>query len=253
MFELTAETRVAELQAESAAMMKVLRSTGIFREGDNPDVTLNELCQSFCLHPSILLDPLARARAADVPSTVDISELDGMTLTQVVENIETSHHAYLRETLPVIGALLDRVVQAHGAGDARLTELRELVGKMSADLENHMLHEEEALFPMVRDMEANDGKIKPTRCGQAVAGPIMCMENDHNILKEELVRLRELTDDYAVPGFACMTYRNMLEQLSRFDEDMLVHVTKEDDVLFPYALKAQAALRDGGQVPIVAL
>jgi regulator of cell morphogenesis and NO signaling len=253
LLELTSQTRVAEIQAESQAMMKALMSTGIFREGDNTEMTIDELCGTYGLNPHFILAPLKKAWDTEVPSTVDISELNGMTLTQVVENIETEHHAYLRETLPIIGALLTRVVQAHGDSDSRLGQLYELMDKMAADFESHMAHEEEALFPMVRDMEMDDGTIKPTRCGQAVAGPIMCMENDHNVVKEELVRIRKLTDDYAVPGFACMTYRNLLETLSQFDQNTVRHVHKEDEVLFPYALKAQKLLREDGQVPVVAL
>jgi regulator of cell morphogenesis and NO signaling len=61
----------------------------------------------------------------------------------------------------------------------------------------------------------------------------------------ELARLRELTDDYAVPETACRTYRKMLEQLDQFNENTVVHVHKEDKVLFPGALKAQRALNGG--------
>lgn len=243
MFELSSETRVNELEAESPAMMQALKSTGIFRDGSNAELTIGELCWDYGLNPLIILNTLARAQAAESPSDIDVSELDGMTLTQVVEHIEATHHAYLRATLPVIGELLGRVVQAHGAHDERLMTLQTLFGKMSEDLENHMLHEEEALFPMVRDMEL-DGAIKPTRCGDAVGGPIACMENDHNLAREELGQLRELTDDYAVPKNACMTYRKMLEQLGGFARDMDVHIHKEDKVLFPGAVKAQAALRE---------
>jgi regulator of cell morphogenesis and NO signaling len=152
------------------------------------------------------------------------------------------HHAYLRENLPVIGELVARVVAAHGAGDERLAELQALVEKLTMDLENHMLHEEEALFPMCRDMEA-DGTVRLTRCGDAVGGPIACMENEHNIAKEELAHMRELTDNFAEPAAACATYREMLDQLVRFDQDMAAHIYKEDKVLFPRALQTQAALR----------
>jgi regulator of cell morphogenesis and NO signaling len=241
MFELSSETSVAELAAESKAMMAALISTGIFREGDDPDVTIDQLCFSFGLHPLIILNTLARARAAEEPSDVDVSELDGMTLTQIVENIESSHHAYLRETLPLISELLKRVVSVHGASDERLADAGELFEKLSADLENHMLHEEEALFPMVRDMEA-DGEIAATRCGNAVGGPITCMENEHEVARTELGHLRELTSDYAVPDMACATYRTLLDELVRFDENMVVHMHKEDKVLFPGALEAQAEL-----------
>jgi regulator of cell morphogenesis and NO signaling len=244
MFELSSETRVSELQAESQAMMDALKKTGIFRDGDDPHVTIAELCYSFGLHPKIMLLPLARALATDAPSDIDVSELDGMTLTQVVENIETSHHAFLREIMPIICQLTERVRGAHGANDSRLVELHELFANMSAELENHMLHEEEALFPMCRDMEI-DGKIKPTRCGDAVGGPIACMENDHERAKEQLGKLVVLTDNFTPPEYACMTYRNMLEQLSLFSQNTAVHIHKEDKVLFPRAIKTQTALRKG--------
>jgi regulator of cell morphogenesis and NO signaling len=240
---LSSETRVNELEPESPAMLKALLSTGIFHQGDDAQLTIGDLCWNFGLNPLIILNTLARARAAEAPSNIDVSELDGMTLTQVVENIESLHHVYLRETLPAISQSIDRVVSAHGATDDRLVEVQTLFEKIAADLENHLLHEEEALFPMVRDMES-DGAIKPTRCGEAVGGPIACMENDHNAVRLELARLSELTDNYAVPGNACTTYRTMLEQLTGFADDMAVHIHKEDEVLFPGALKAQAALRE---------
>ncbi len=58
-----------------------------------------------------------------------------------------------------------------------------------------------------------------------------------------LAQVRELTDNFVVPAAACPTYRAMLEQLTRFDQDMAAHIYKEDKVLFPRALQTQAALR----------
>lgn len=242
MIALSSETRVAELQAASPVMLAALTSTGIFREGADAEVTIGELCWDFGLNPLILLNTLARAQAAEAPADIDVSELDGLTLTQIVEHIEASHHAYLRGAFPAISTLIDTVVRVHGADDSRLSELRTRFGILSADLEDHMLHEEQALFPMVRDME-DDGVVTPTPCGQAVGGPIACMENEHASARRELGHLRALTDHYAVPEKACATYREMLTQLARFDQDLAVHMYKEDKVLFPRALEAQAALR----------
>ena len=243
MLELSSNTRVTELQDQSPAMLDALMATGIFPDGDDPETTIAELCWGFGLNPIIILRTLARAQAKEAPSDIDVSDLDDLTLTQVVENIESLHHLYLRETLPVIGELVDRVASVHSASDERLIEIQKLFGKMAEDLQNHMLHEEEALFPMVRDMES-EGAIKPTRCVDAVGGPITCMENDHELMQAELKKLHQLADDYAIPEHACMTYRNMLEQLSRFSQNMVVHIHKEDKVLFPGAIKAQAALRE---------
>ena len=71
MLELSSETRVTELKDHSPAMLAALMSTGIFREGDNPAATIDELCWGFGLNPAILLQILARAQATEVPSNSD--------------------------------------------------------------------------------------------------------------------------------------------------------------------------------------
>ena len=38
MFELSSDTRVAEIQAESPAMLAALTSTGIYNDGDDAEV-----------------------------------------------------------------------------------------------------------------------------------------------------------------------------------------------------------------------
>ena len=243
MFELSSDTRVAEIQAESPAMLAALTSTGIYNDGDDAEVTIGNLCWNVGLNPLIILNMLADARQLDVPDNVDISDLDGLSLAEVVSNIETRHHAYLRKVLPEISELLTRVVSAHGANDERLQDVATLFTKMAGDLEGHLLHEEESLFSMIRDL-ADDGVVTPTRCGETVAGPILCMENDHNDMRRELAQLRELTSNYAAPDYACPTYRRMLELLTEFDDNTVIHMHKEDTVLFPGAKKAQAQLRE---------
>jgi regulator of cell morphogenesis and NO signaling len=223
-------------------MFKALKSTGIFSDGNDVNLTVGDLCWNFGLNPAVMLDILARARAAEAPSGIDVSELDGLTLTQVVENIETAHHAYLRESLPVLGQLVGRVAEVHGDTDVRLIKVRELVQKMSADLDNHMQHEEDALFQIARDLDSG-GIVRQTPCGNQIGGPIACMENEHEQARRELAELRLLTNDFMTPSHACNTYRRMLVELERFAKDMAVHMCKEDEVLFPRAIKAQEALR----------
>jgi regulator of cell morphogenesis and NO signaling len=243
MFELSTDTSVMELETEYPAMLTALKSTGMFSDGDNTGVTIGDLCMNFGLNPQLIFSVLQRAQMSAPSSDIDISELEELPLELIVDHIETIHHAPSRETIPVIIDLLRQVTAAHGAGDARLHELQALFEKMAAEMENHMLHEEEALFPMCRNM-AEGGEIKPTRCGDRVGGPIQCMKNDHELMKQELGRLGELTDNFAVPATACGKYREMLERLNRFAQDTVLHIHKEDHLLFPRAVETQAALRE---------
>jgi regulator of cell morphogenesis and NO signaling len=95
---------------------------------------------------------------------------------------------------------------------------------------------------MVRDIDANDA-IGMTRCGDSVGGPIACMENDHNLVRQQLAALRQWTDHYSLPAGAGDDYRQLLERLADFDRNTIAHMHKEDRVLFPGALQAQKARR----------
>ena len=240
MLNLSTETSVAELEDGYPATLATLKSTGMFSNGDTA-VTIGELCMGFGLHPQIILDMLQRAQLREAPSDIDISELEGLSLPDIVSHIETVHHQTLREKLPIAVERVAQVAAVHGGNDARLLEVKALFEKMAVDMENHMIHEEEALFPMCRDMVEN-GAVKPTRCGDKVGGPILCMENDHTQAKEELAQLSQLTDGFTAPASACGTYLDMVERLKDFAEDTKLHIHKEENLLFPRALETQKAL-----------
>lgn len=232
MFAITARTTVADLGQGSPALMQVLRSTGIWRDGDDPALMLGQLCWSRGFNPGILLTMLQSANVPVSPAPLDIQPFLSMSLPDFVTHIEEVHHAGLRDQLPRLEALA-----AEAAGSApdnrRLAELRQEMHQLAAELHAHLAHEEEALFPMIRGIDA--GTVVATRCGSAVGGPIACMENDHALAERALLRMRELTDDYTSPA----TASTMLALLAEFDRDLREHMYKENEALFPRAVAAQ--------------
>jgi regulator of cell morphogenesis and NO signaling len=241
MLTITGRTRVSELQNGPPALMRTLVSTGIFSEGDDPDVMLGQLCWNFGFNPGILLMMLEAANVPEEVPPIDIAPYQAMRLVDLVEHIEQVHHVYLREALPQL-CEMTAAVAAASPEDERLTDLNLEMQAIAAELDAHLHHEEEALFPMVRDIDTK-GSITPTRCGSAVGGPIACMENEHEMAAQTLRRMRDLTDNYAAPDSASAEWRAMLQALERFDQDMQAHMYKENKVLFPRALDTQGEKR----------
>lgn len=237
MLKITARTRVTELQAGPPGLMRTLLSTGLFREGDDPNVMIGELCWTFGFNPGILVMMLEGANVPEEVPPIDITPYQQMPLLQLVEHIEQVHHVYLREALPRLTALTAAV--AAGLDDERLAELDKEMQQLAAELELHLRHEEEALFPMVRDLETS-GTVTPTRCGSAVGGPIACMETEHEHAAQTLRKMRELTDNYTAPDGAPPVWHELMVGLARFDRDMEEHMYKENKVLFPRALDVQS-------------
>jgi iron-sulfur cluster repair di-iron protein len=231
---LTARTTIFELQQGPPGLMEVLRSTGLYREGDDATAMLGQLCWSRGFNPGILLMMLQSAHVQKAAPPLDIGPFLAMPLPEFVAHIEEVYHAGLRVQLPRL-----RMLTAEAAGfspaDQRLIDLGSEVTQLAAELDSHLAHEEEALFPLIRGLAA--GTLVATRCGSAVGGPIACMENDHATAERALRRLRELTENYTTPAAA----GEMLERLREFDRDLREHMYKENEALFPRALEAQQA------------
>lgn len=237
MIKLSARTRVSELMAGPPALYTTLKSTGLFRDGDDPEVMLGQLCWAFGFNPAILLMMLEGANVPEVVAPIDAAPFRAMPLGELVDHIESTHHAYLRAELPRLTASVDTLALEAGETESAI-ELRDEMRRMASELDAHIQHEEESLFAMVRDLAARTA-ITPTRCGGTVGGPIACMENEHSATLRGLAKLRELTDSYAIAADASASRRETMAALERFDRDMQEHIFKENEVLFPRALEAQ--------------
>jgi regulator of cell morphogenesis and NO signaling len=175
--------------------------------------------------------------AAARPSRV--AEAD-MSLVELVDHIVMTHHAYLHEALPSLARMASIVAARHGAQDPRLHQVRDTFGALALELWQHMLKEETCLFPRVRQLDAGDRP--PELSGLMLANPIRQMESEHGEADCALERLRELTDGFVAPGWASDAYRSFLAALAFFEEDLHLHIHKENDVLFPRALNVEAGL-----------
>ena len=72
--------------------------------------------------------------------------------------------------------------------------------------------------------------------GAMAAGPIQVMEHEHEAVGGMLRRLRELTNDYAVPAEACNTWRALWVGLADLERSLHEHIHLENNILHPRAL-----------------
>ncbi|MBL9141971.1 MAG: DUF542 domain-containing protein, partial [Phycisphaerae bacterium] len=98
-------------------------------------IPLHEACRRRGLDVSTVVDRLVRsdteASRSDSPAPVDPS---AMSLTDLADHIEDTHHAYLRTELPRLRTLIEKVAQAHGAEDVRLHSVRDAFNAFSGEL-----------------------------------------------------------------------------------------------------------------------
>jgi regulator of cell morphogenesis and NO signaling len=163
------------------------------------------------------------------PAEVDAA---AMSLTELADHIETTHHAYLKEELPRLVEMAERVARKHAEHDARLPEIAAATRELAEEMICHMQKEEFVLFPLVRQIDAGRGSASAA----LLSGPIHQMEDEHQAAGDATARLRLLTDGFSLANAICNTHRALLDGLARFETDLHRHVHKENNVLFPRAL-----------------
>lgn len=190
--------------------------------------TLDDACTELGIDPTSVLAEL------DAEATTMPADWTGLGVAELVDHIEGTHHRYLHEELPRLHALTEKVVGVHAGRHPELTEVGEAYSALRADLEPHLMKEEQVLFPMIRELAV--ATEEPTfHCG-SIANPIKMMMLEHDQAGELLARLRRLTSDYTVPDDACASYTALYTGYAELEADTHLHVHKENNVLFPAVL-----------------
>ncbi len=164
----------------------------------------------------------------------------GLSATELADHIESTHHAYLRDALARLDALVDRVVGAHRGTHPELLDVQRVFGELRTDLEPHLMKEERMLFPMIRALDTAD-TVPEFHCG-SVRNPIAVMCSEHDRAGELLAELRGLTDAWSVPGDGCASYDALYSGLAELEADTHMHIHKENNLLFPAAVALERRL-----------
>lgn len=236
---LSSQTTVGELVKERPARSRVFEKLQIdYCCGGK--LPLADACARQTLDPQAVLEQIQAADAQAAQADAELIDADAMSLTDLADHIQQTHHAYLRSELPRLDALTQKVYQVHGEKEPRLAEVRRAFMALYQELSSHMMKEEQILFPMIRQLESADG-VPAFHCG-SVANPIRQMESEHDSAGDALTIMSESTDGYSPPEWACNTYRAMLDGLAHLEWDLHQHIHKENNVLFPKAIRVEAEL-----------
>lgn len=212
----------------------------------------------FCCGGGATLEAVCRKKNVDLAQlarALEVAETRGQApqarVTQwepafLADYIVNEHHAYVRESLPVLRAFTEKIARVHGARRPELVEIAHLFEQVATDLEEHMACEERVVFPAIKAATADDDApgVPPLQ------DVIVQMEHDHDAAGEAMRQIRELSSDFTPPLDACNTYRAAFVKLEEFEEDLHRHVHLENNVLFPRALALAGASSDGASVDV---
>lgn len=158
---------------------------------------------------------------------------NGASFREIIEHIVYNHHAFLNEELPELSPYVTKVLRVHGRKHPHLAEVHRLFHELKTDLEQHLITEEQADFPMILDYAKNPSPDKLEK----LKAHIQSLTEEHETAGTILKKLREATDDYTLPPGACRTYTLVYRRLEALEQDLFQHIHLENNVLFPKVLQ----------------
>jgi regulator of cell morphogenesis and NO signaling len=233
---ITGEALVGQLVVERSSRARVLEKFGIdYCCGGKR--TLLQACRDLRLDYGAVVQELENEQVA---STDAQRNWASASLTDLCGNIEQTHHRYLKQELPRLEFLTTKVATRHGAQRPALVEVQRVFAELKAEMDLHMMKEERVLFPLCRQLDTAE-TLPAMHCG-SVGNPIEVMIREHEHAGDALAQIRALTDGYTLPRDACNTYRALFDSLQHLERDLHEHVHKENNILFPKAIRQERLL-----------
>ncbi|HRJ66034.1 MAG TPA: iron-sulfur cluster repair di-iron protein [Alphaproteobacteria bacterium] len=188
---------------------------------------LSDVCAEKSIEPRAVLGDIA-ALAATADNTTDWQK---KPLAELVEHIISTHHAFLRQELPRLHALCAKVARRHGEDHPYLLQVFEEYCIMSEELRQHIEKEENILFPVIVALGRGGAAALDISC------PIEMMEHEHEETGAHLEKISALTHGYKMDdSYMCASFKALYTGLADLENDIKLHIHKENNILFPRAL-----------------
>ena len=236
---VTTEKTVGELALEIPGATRVFEKLGIdYCCGGGR--TLEQACEAAHVSTTQAEDSLAEASRV-ASASAPARNWQAEPLSELLAHIQSTHHAYTREEIARLGPLFDKVCAVHGKNHSELLRLREIFNGLAAELTTHLMKEEMVLFPYVLRMEeavVAKEPVLPPPFG-SVRNPVAMMMNEHDGAGSALRSMREISNGYAAPFDACISFQTLYQALAAFECDLHQHIHLENNVLFPRAIEME--------------
>ncbi|EKK4080167.1 iron-sulfur cluster repair protein YtfE [Cronobacter dublinensis] len=149
-------------------------------------------------------------------------------LAEIIDHIIARYHDRHREQLPELILQATKVERVHADKPGVPRGLAKYLTMLHEELTSHMMKEERVLFPMIKQ-----------GMGSQAMGPISVMESEHDEAGELLEVIKHATNNVTPPPEACTTWRAMYNGINELIDDLMNHISLENNNLFPRALAGE--------------
>lgn len=201
--------------------------------------TVREVCQEKRIDATKVEQELQQANQQVTIS--NNNAYNDWNLDFLADYIVNTHHKYVCKYLPELHGYALLVAQVHGSDHPELLPIQKLVEDIDEELTGHMEQEEKVLFPYVKKIVQAKSNSQPLQDydEENLATLIESLEREHDFVGGCFGKIRELSNNFAIPEDACASYKSLYKMVQEFEDDLHLHIHLENNILFPKALKME--------------
>ena len=155
-------------------------------------------------------------------------DFSNMTSRELIDYIVSTHHVFVRKILPEINEYTTKILKVHGIHHSELFKVHKLFSNLKAELEAHLIKEEELLFPLMKKYESEPNDVLLNKIKKVMKET----ESEHDGAGDILKELRIITNQYTVPEDGCASYHITFNKLQELESDLFQHIHLENNILF---------------------
>ncbi|HQE11672.1 MAG TPA: iron-sulfur cluster repair di-iron protein [Flavipsychrobacter sp.] len=230
---------VGQIAAKDLRKAEVFKKYGIdFCCGGKK--TVREVCEEKGIDPAIVEKELQQTAQQVTNRNTNYNEWN---LDFLADYIVNTHHNYVRKYLPELRGYALKVARVHGGHHPELLPIQKLVEEIYEELTEHMINEENILFPLVKKIVmAKNNQAAVNYDGESLSVLVDTMEKEHDSVGRAFDEIRSLSTNYTIPADGCASYSLLYKMLEEFENDLHVHIHLENNILFPRTIEMEKQL-----------
>lgn len=184
--------------------------------------TVENACKKANIDVEIVIADLMNNTSKKTTPNLNFKDWDVVFLIDYITNV---HHTYVKENLNIINEFAQKVATVHGHHSPETVEIASLFLTLSNELKEHLVKEEEILFPALRE-KANNSSYEYDK------KVISILEDEHDAAGTIIKKIQALSNNFTPPEWACNTFKALYHKLDEFINDLYQHIHLENNILF---------------------
>lgn len=205
-------------------------------------VSLKSACEVKGIDFELILNELKEAtRNLILPNNLPFDEWKIDFLIDFITNI---YHDYIYRVIPSHNSTLESFTSGHQTKYPELIRIKELFTKLAGILVLHNRHEDEIIFPYIKQIDSAYRRKEPygNLFVRTLRKPLHIIEREHFQIQDLLNDLKTATKQFAIPDNACVNYQVIIKKLEETHNNLLQHKFLEHTILFPRAIAVEQKL-----------